>query len=125
MTKKERIKQFILLTIVILTLGFGYYGIVKLGFGLHCPFYTFFNIECPFCGLTRMCVAIIEFRVIEAFYYNQVAYVLLPVIAYLYLKIGIRYIKTGIATSTSFENRLISVMFLLLFVFGVYRNLIL
>lgn len=124
MTKRERIKHFLALSVIILTLGLLYYVIVKLGYGLFCPFYALFGIECPFCGLTRMCVALIELRFIEAFFYNQVAYILLPIICWIYFKTGLRYIKTGIFTSTDFENKFISLMFILMFVFGIYRNFV-
>ena len=123
--KVKRFINFILLSIIILVFGYGYYLLFKNGYGLFCPFSEFFNIDCPFCGLTRMCAAIIELRFFEAFKYNQSAFLLSPFAILLYLKWGIYYIKTGIIMSTEFENKFVIVCFYIMMVFGLFRYFVL
>lgn len=123
-SKKTRTINFTLFTAAILIIGFGYYFLVKAGYGLHCPFNYLFHVDCPFCGLTRMCVNIIELHFIKAFYFHVVAFTFLPVICIIYLRVGIRYIKTGITSGSITENRIIMIFIYVLLIFTVFRNLI-
>lgn len=120
----KRIRQFILFSFSVLFLGLTYYVLVRLGYAINCPFAYFFNMDCLFCGLTRMCMAIIEMRYIEAFYYNQAAFIMLPFIMFLYFKTGITYIKSGRIRNTEFDNRLALLMFISIVIFGIIRNLV-
>lgn len=115
--------NFTLFTLSILVFGFGYYFLVKAGYGLHCPIYALFKLECPFCGLTRMCVNIIEFHFVKAYYFHVVAFTFLPILIVIYFRIGLRYIKFGITSGSIIENKIIMIFIYVLLVFTVYRNL--
>lgn len=121
----QRVIKFILFTLSIFLLGMLYYVIVsKLGFGFFCPLYKFFNIQCGTCGLTRMCTALIDFRFKDAFNYNQLYFILSPVIVYLYFKIGYNYIKSGEVYTTNIEDKLFAMILVLTAIFAVFRNFI-
>jgi hypothetical protein len=112
-------------TAFILGCGITYYFIARAGYGLHCLFSDIFHIDCPFCGLTRMCVAIIELRFKDAFYFNMSAFMLLPVCIGLYLKYGYVYVMSGKISNTDFDNKLLLLLAIIMIVNGVVRNIIL
>lgn len=74
------------------------YGIFVRYTGLAIP--CFFNkvtgFYCPGCGVTRMCVALLQFHFREAFYANPVIFCMLPVFLLVFLTGAVRYVKDGI-----------------------------
>ena len=66
------------------------YGIFVRYTGLAIP--CFFNkvtgFYCPGCGVTRMCVALLQFHFREAFYANPVIFCMLPVFLLVFLTEG-------------------------------------
>lgn len=58
-----------------------------------CPSKLFFNTACPGCGMTRATQHMIHFDFSQAWQYNKLSFFLIPVLAYLYLKIILKLIK--------------------------------
>ena len=82
------------------------YGIFVRYTGLAIP--CFFNkvtgFYCPGCGVTRMCVALLQFHFREAFYANPVIFCMLPVFLLVFLTGAVRYVKDGIRELPRWQN---------------------
>lgn len=120
----KRIIKFCFATLCIFFSGMIYYVLADYGLGMSCMLYKFFNIQCGTCGITRMCSALIEFRFKDAFNYNQLYFILLPVIVYLYIKIGINYVKSGEVKLSDFDENIVYLILMATGVFAVVRNII-
>ncbi len=44
------------------------------------------GVECPACGLTRACMRLIHFDWLGAWYFNPLSFVVLPLLAWLWLQ---------------------------------------
>lgn len=65
--------------LIALAAGGAYYVIYRfLHFRYFCWLYTLTGYKCGTCGVTRMCVSIIEFHFVDAFWYNPFIFVTLP-----------------------------------------------
>jgi hypothetical protein len=59
---------------------------VQYSFYPQCPIYKYLHLECPGCGTTRALAALVHGRLAEAFYFNALVILLLPVaVAYVLL----------------------------------------
>lgn len=50
--------------------------------------------ECPACGMTRACQHLIHFDFEEAFAYNMMSFIVLPLLAVVWIKWGLKEYKT-------------------------------
>ena len=121
MLRKKRLCLWILATLYILLIGFMYWLLLKWGIGLKCPFNELFHIDCPFCGLTRMVLALMDFRFYDAFFFQPVLMLLMPEAAYFYFVTGRRYIETGEVRNTEKETQFILLSLYLILLFGIVR----
>ncbi len=51
-----------------------------------CLSVVFLDTECPACGLTRACMRLIHLEFREAYYFNKISFVALPLLAWLWIK---------------------------------------
>lgn len=94
-----------------------------LGFGLPCPIHLATGLWCPGCGVSRMCLALLELDPAAAWSWNPGLMLLLPFLAVLGLRAAVRYVRTGRAGPTRGEQIVIGLMVAFLVVYGVVRNL--
>lgn len=92
------------------------------GYVIPCVFHLVTGLKCPGCGVTRMCIALMHLDVRTAFYSNQALFVLMPVLAVVFLKYIADYIKTGRWEMRRWQNGLLYVSIAILLVFAVIRN---
>lgn len=79
-----------------------------------CVFHEFTGLYCPGCGMTRLILSLFEFDSAQAFRYNPLAFILLPLSAvYLFAHKKNMRILTHI---------IMSVMLILTLAFGLLRN---
>lgn len=101
------------------------YGIFVRYTGLAIP--CFFNkvtgLYCPGCGVTRMCVALLQFHFREAFYANPVILCMLPVFLLVFLTGAVRYVKDGVRELPRWQNIVLYICIGILVLFGILRNL--
>ena len=110
---------------VVLALGLGYAGWVRLtGLAIPCPFRTVTGRLCPGCGVTRLCLALLQRDWAAAWNANPVLLMMLPVLAVLGVRMAVRYIREDSAAGPKWENALMWAMAVLLIVWGVVRNLL-
>lgn len=94
-----------------------------LGFYLPCPFHYLTGYYCPGCGVTRMIVSIIKLDFYQAFRYNPLLFLFIPVII-TYLFLQVRYETKGIKNVMN-EKRFNKGWFIFVIIFviyGVLRN---
>lgn len=93
------------------------------GFGIPCLFYAVTGLKCPGCGITHMALCLMHGDLGGAYSKNPMVLMLLPVLLALLLRLTFRYVKTGSRQLTTWENRIVIGMVILLIGFGVLRNL--
>lgn len=97
------------------------YGLT--GLSIPCLFYTVTGLQCPGCGVSRMCMCLLRLDFAGAWHYNPVILMLLPIGAYLAVRVLIRYVKTGSSVLRKAEHITVGVIIAVLLLFGVLRNL--
>lgn len=110
---------------VILVIGLLYGLFVKkTGLAVPCVFYRVTGLKCPGCGVTRMCVALLQFRWREAFESHPVLLIQLPFLGLIALRNIIAYIRNGVSRVSRLETIIIYICIVLLLGFAVIRNII-
>lgn len=122
--RKQRLFLFVRKAIVLLLIGLSYYLFVKLtGWGIPCPFLLFTGKYCPGCGITRMCMALLELDFAKAFRYNALVLILLPFAAVFGVRRLILYVRTGDTQPDRIEMVFLIITAVLVFGFWILRNL--
>lgn len=96
----------------------------KLGIKIPCIFNTVTGYLCPSCGISRMCIEILKGNFSEAYYYNRMIFLLLPIFFILFVKWSISYIKNGKIKRGRAENVLVFALCAMLMIFGAVRNFV-
>lgn len=73
--------------IIVLIVIFLIYAILIIGFdiGIPCVFYEITGLYCPGCGITRLCLSLFEGDVYQAFRYNPIIFIDLPILFILFV----------------------------------------
>jgi len=82
--------------------------------GIPCVFYEVTGHYCPGCGMTRAALALLQLDAYQAFRYNSLAFVLLPLFLAYHAAVRKRLRRTS--------HALMGVMLTLTVAFGVLRN---
>jgi hypothetical protein len=123
MTARKR-KVLKLFTIAV-AIGCMYTLFVKYtGFAIPCIFYVITDLKCPGCGVTRMCLSLLQLDFVTAFSYNQMLFMLMPVLIFLFGRYTFDYVKGGRWVLAKSSSALLYVCIGLLLLFAVYRNMI-
>ena len=111
--------------LALLAAGLGYALWVRLtGLAIPCLFRAVTGFLCPGCGVTRLCLALLRGDWAAAWNANPVLLLLLPVLAVLAVRLGVRYVREGRAAGSRWENALMWAVAALLVAWGFVRNLI-
>lgn len=89
-----------------------------------CLFHLVTGWYCPGCGVTRMCLALLELDFKAAFYYNKAIVILLPFYCFLGISYTIRYIKSGYIKAAKWENIGMIISIIILVIYGFVRNIL-
>lgn len=120
----KRLRKVLKNLTIILLLGICY--LILLTFtelSIPCLFNKITGLYCPGCGITRMCLAILQFDFVTAFHSNMALFILLPFLIPMFCYYIVRYILTGRQSNSVFHNTLLWLCIGFLLVFGVLRNL--
>lgn len=121
---KKRAAEVTKKFLITLALGLGYYLINQLtGLGIPCPLHKLTGLLCPGCGISRMCIAIIQFDLEGAFYYNAAIFSLIPIFAVLIITYYYNYIKYGVKDFKKWQNVLLALCVVVVVTFGLLRNI--
>lgn len=122
---RRRLWRVILYGVAILGIGLLYGVFVKVtGMAIPCVFYRVTGWKCPGCGVTRMCVALLQFKWSEAWNYHPMLLIQLPFLGLIALRNIVAYIKNGVCRVSRFETVVIYIGIVLLIGFTVFRNLV-
>ena len=73
--------------IIVLIVIFLIYAVFIISFdiGIPCVFYEITGLYCPGCGITRLCLSLFEGDVYQAFRYNPIIFIDLPILFILFV----------------------------------------
>lgn len=111
--------------LIFLGLGTAYYIWLKItGLGIPCPvrFVTGGRIKCPGCGVSTMCVNMIEGHFEAAFHANPCLFIMLPLWGIL-IAVKLIFAPKALAEGARLNTVIYGVMTAVLVVFGVLRNI--
>ena len=110
---------------VILIIGIAYYFFASVsGFAIPCVFSKITGLLCPGCGITRMLAAALRGNFKEAYGYNRLLFLTLPVISLVLAVEEIKYIRTGSRQMFRLSQVILWSEIILLLIFGIIRNII-
>lgn len=66
-----------------------------------CPSKVFFDTECPGCGTTRATMRMAHFRFAEAWQFNRLSFITIPLIGFFYCRIIYKLIRRVRATPSA------------------------
>lgn len=122
---QQRLKQVLLYTGIVLGAGLLYALLIsRIGFGIPCIFHILTGLDCPSCGISRMCMALLQFRFADAFRYNPAIFCLLPLLLAVAIGYIVRYVRFGSTKTPRWMNIAIVFMICVLILFGIARNLV-
>lgn len=101
-----------------------YLLLTSFNIGIPCLFHEITGLLCPGCGITRMILAILHLDFKSAFQYNQVIFVLSPVIIYFVIRLYVSWLKSKPYKLSLLENIIVYIMLIVLLIFGIVRNII-
>ena len=111
--------------VLFLTAGLGYAAFVqKTGWASPCLFREVTGYLCPGCGVTRMCLSLLQLDLAAAFSYNPALFLLTPIFAVIFVPYLAGYIRSGKRELSRAQNRMLYVCIAVLLVFGVVRNFV-
>lgn len=95
-----------------------------LGAGIPCPIKSITGLECPGCGVSRMCISLLQLDFASAWKANPAVLLLLPFFLYIAVRLGISYVRCNKKTLSKFDSVLIYSACAVLLLFGILRNII-
>ena len=93
------------------------------GPGIPCFFHTITGLYCPGCGITHMCMYLLQLDISSAFHSNPGLFVILPLILVLTLREAYRYIRYGNRPESRIDRILWIILIIWLVLWGILRNL--
>lgn len=122
---KEKLKKYIQICLILLSIFLIYYFLNQnFGFAIQCPFYALTGLYCPGCGITRCLFALLKLNFKEAFYFNQLVFILLPFFGlYICYKAYVALFQKENKVKKYMPNYVLYVLLGITILFGILRNL--
>lgn len=109
---------------LLLVSGLGYAAFVSVtDLFLPCPFRLVTGLLCPGCGVSHLCLALLQLDLAGAWAANAGLMLALPVLILLLFRQARRYVTQGSFVLPRWENVLLWTALIFLLVWGVFRNL--
>jgi hypothetical protein len=89
---------------------------------LPCMFHFVTGLHCPGCGTGRMILSIFRLDFYQAFRYNPVVFIMLPIFAGIFTRHLISYLRGKEATVPKLEKAIMILLLVVLVIFGIARN---
>ncbi len=93
------------------------------GWGIPCPFYTFTGLQCPGCGVSRLCLSLLQGDILAAWGFNPGLMAAAPFLAVLFGASAVRYVKTGSLRNARWQSIGLWAVCAWLLLWGVWRNI--
>jgi uncharacterized protein (DUF983 family) len=88
---------------------------------LYCPIYTYLDIYCPACGISRMFKSILKLEFYQAFRYNPLLFILLPVTIVFFIVEMFLFINNK--KIIKLNNNIYLLLISILFIYTILRNI--
>lgn len=122
--RKKRINKLLKGFGIVLCIGVIYYLFVMItDIKVPCFFNLITGLYCPGCGISRMCISIINLDFKAAFSYNPLVFCLLPFFAFEGIYSGIEYVKKGSSYPGKIRKVIWMIVAIVVVVFGILRNI--
>lgn len=119
----QRLIKVVLFGLILFGVGLLYSLFVKCsGVGIPCMIFTFTGFKCPGCGITHMCLALLQMDFKTALQSHPVLFAELPFLLLVMCRSMIRYIRFGQRQLTKFESMVIYICIAVLVFFSIIRN---
>lgn len=113
---------YIISSIIVITIYF--FALNKINLQIQCPIYLVFHIYCPGCGLTRMIYSILKLEFYQAFRYNPLLFISLPIIIILAIDKYISWLKNKkTCLYDNISNKTWYIILAITLIYFVLRNL--
>ena len=108
--------------IIVLIVIFLLYAVLIISFdiGIPCVFYEITGLYCPGCGITRLCLSLFEGDIYQAFRYNPIIFINLPILFILFV-LNIFFKKNK--NIKKITDVIIIFLATITIIFGVIRNI--
>lgn len=121
---KSRLKEVLTVCAVSLAAGCAYAAFVSVtGLAIPCIFRLLTGLQCGGCGVSRMCLSLLRLDFAAAWQYNPAVLSLLPLLIAVGLDWAVVYVKTGSRKQRPWAQVVTVFMIVVLFLFGILRNL--
>lgn len=122
--QKARLLSLLKKAALLLAVGLAYYLIIKLtGWGIPCVFRLVTGKLCPGCGVSRMCISLLSGDLRAAMHNNLLIMLCLPFFAVIGIRRAVLYVRGGNAEWNLWEQVFFIIVFVLMIVFTVMRNM--
>lgn len=99
------------------------YYLIPDGIRIKCPVFEIIGFYCPGCGVTRMCLNLIDLKFYEAFRSNCGVFICMPFLTAFFGERWYSWIRTGKPAYNTHMKIMVWTMIVILLVFGVVRNI--
>lgn len=121
----KRLIRIITYALCILAAGFVYGIFVHYtGLAIPCPFYKITGLKCPGCGVTGMCIALIQLDFKGAFLCHPMLFLLLAPLGAVCVGSARTYIREGTGRMNRWQNLILYASIVLLVGYCVVRNMV-
>ena len=123
-TYKKRCMKVLLILGGLVSAGLLFaYGAMHWGWWLPCVFNQITGLKCPGCGVSRMCLALLQLDFSRAFSWNPAVMICLPMLVYFVGYLSYRYVRFGDLQLKKWQQYICWIMIAILLIFGILRNL--
>ncbi len=120
----DRLRKLILGYGALLLAGIGYAVFCRVtGWGIPCVFFLLTGLQCPGCGISRMCLCLLQGDLVGAWDSNPVILCMLPVGAAMAVDYSLGYIRLGTWRPRPWVSVVTWILIAVLLIFGVLRNI--
>lgn len=115
MKKKITITIILLISLITYLLLGNYFHIY-----IHCPIKAITGLYCPGCGITRMLLSIIQLDFYQAFRYNPLLFITLPIFIIFFLN---ALITKKEPLYNKISNKVWTIIIIIFIAYGILRNI--
>lgn len=115
--KLKKVSIFSIILIAYLILGSIFHIFIP------CPIHSLTNLYCPGCGITRMLLSLCKLDFYQAFRYNPLAFIMLPIFIFYFIDYIISLFKNKKALYTKINSKVCIVLIIIFIVYGIARNI--
>jgi len=123
--KKKRLIRIVTYALLIVMAGLLYGIFVKhTGLAIPCLFHKVTGLKCPGCGITGMCVALIQLDFKSAFRCHPMLFILLVPLGIVFVRSATVYVQEGTWRTKRWQDVILYICIALLVGFSVVRNMV-